>query len=45
VLALFAHALAGERIRWPADGLSLMKAEIAPAERPSAPLFTRWTEL
>ena len=33
MLALFAHALAGKRVRWPADGLSLMKAEIAPAER------------
>jgi len=33
VLLLFAHALLGERFRWPAQNISLIKADSAPAER------------
>ena len=33
VLLLFAHALFGERVRWPTHNISLIKAESAPAER------------
>ena len=33
MLLLFAHALFGERVRWPTHHISLMKAESAPAER------------
>src|SRR5436853_931350 len=33
ILLLFAHALFGERFRWPVNGLPAMKAEIASTER------------
>ena len=33
MLLLFAHALFGERFRWPAQNIPLIKADSAPAER------------